>query len=441
MKNKWTHFPFSPAKFPFFYGWVIVAVSSLSFLASIPGQTIGVGVFTDFLIDTLQINRIQISTAYMIGTVASSMLLPIAGRALDHLGLRLMSMLASVGLAMSLVLLSRSADISHFFGAGTFVSSMVTISIIFFLLRFFGQGCLTMTSRVAIGKWFDQRRGFAAAIVGFFVAVGFGSSPALLNWLVQEYTWQLAAILLAIAVGLGMGIIGGLFYRDKPEDVGLLMDGKTSSLIYVVPGTTEKKAAETTIEFTRGQALKNYSFWIFSFGMGTVSLIGTAVTFHIASIGAEQALSRADAYIVFLWIFPFSVAANLIGSWSSDRIPHKYLLIGMMTAQLICLVGLLWFDLTAGRIVFSIGQGVAGGLFGALSTVFLPQFYGRLHLGEISGINIAIIVFASAIGPILFSSFHSLTGSYQEVFVIVMLIPISLAIAGFWANNPQLKHR
>ena len=41
--------PVAPKNCPFFYGWVMVAMSTIGIIASIPGQTIGVSVFTDSL--------------------------------------------------------------------------------------------------------------------------------------------------------------------------------------------------------------------------------------------------------------------------------------------------------------------------------------------------------------------------------------------------------
>ena len=43
--------PFHPKKFPFFYGWVIWVFSALGFLLSVPGQTMGMAVFTDHFIE------------------------------------------------------------------------------------------------------------------------------------------------------------------------------------------------------------------------------------------------------------------------------------------------------------------------------------------------------------------------------------------------------
>ncbi|MBW8016491.1 MAG: MFS transporter [Planctomycetes bacterium] len=82
--SKWANTPFAPAKCPFFYGWVIVAVSTMSIIFSMPGQTAGIGIFTDYIIDALDITRNQLSLAYMIGTIASGLILPFAGKILDQ---------------------------------------------------------------------------------------------------------------------------------------------------------------------------------------------------------------------------------------------------------------------------------------------------------------------------------------------------------------------
>lgn len=59
--------PFPPSKFPFFYGWVILAAGTIGILMSIPGQTMGVSVFIESLLSDMQINRNNLSLAYQIG--------------------------------------------------------------------------------------------------------------------------------------------------------------------------------------------------------------------------------------------------------------------------------------------------------------------------------------------------------------------------------------
>ena len=103
MKSRWNDFPFSPRNVPFFYGWVILLASIFGLLMSAPGQTIGVSTFTDYLIANIGLNRNQISTSYMIGTITSSLLLTWAGKMYDKYGARWTGMAAT--LLLGLVLL------------------------------------------------------------------------------------------------------------------------------------------------------------------------------------------------------------------------------------------------------------------------------------------------------------------------------------------------
>ena len=75
-------------------------------LMSVPGQTIGVSVFTDSLIDALSISRDQLSFAYMFGTILSSLMLTRAGKLYDRIGIRLVASGASLMLGLALIYLS-----------------------------------------------------------------------------------------------------------------------------------------------------------------------------------------------------------------------------------------------------------------------------------------------------------------------------------------------
>lgn len=55
--------PFAPRRVPFFYGWVVVAAATSGVLFSIPGQTMGVSVFTDSLLEATGLGRLAFSNA------------------------------------------------------------------------------------------------------------------------------------------------------------------------------------------------------------------------------------------------------------------------------------------------------------------------------------------------------------------------------------------
>ncbi len=438
MKNKtaisrWADIPISPRKWPFFYGWIIMAATTLGVISSIPGQTMGMGIFTETLVDSLNLSALDLSTAYMFGTLASSMILPGAGWLLDRIGSRIMIVFSAVGLGVSLIVLSRSPQLVTL--APTIHGSIICMSFIFLCIRFFGQGCLTMVSRVTLGKWFNYRRGLATAIAGVFITFGFNGSPAILNGLLQAYDWQSVLLILSGLIGVGMSLLGLVFYRDNPEACGLTMDGLPE--VHDNPHAKNQPAVQH--EYTMPEALKTLNFWAFSLGLSTVSLLVTAMTFLIAMIGEEIGLARDTSYSIFIPMGIVGIIVNFISSWLSDHIKLKWLLVSMMISQLISLWGLRYFGTPLGHWAVIIGQGGAGGMLNPLSTVIFPRYFGRLHLGKISGMQLSMMVFASAIGPFLFSKVQTLTGSYHEIIIGCMALPLTIILMGLRVKNPQKK--
>jgi MFS transporter, OFA family, oxalate/formate antiporter len=433
VSSRWVNVPFSPRRVPVFYGWVMVAGSVMALLASIPGQTIGVGVFTDALIEAWGLTRIQLATAYMLGTIVSSFLLPFAGRFLDWAGARVMVVGASIGLGASLLLVSWADKLVPSMAVGSFVVAMAATMFCFLCLRFFGQGCLALVSRVVVGKWFHHRRGLATALVGFLAAFGFNGSPIFLNKLVEGVGWRPACWVLAAIVGLGVSAVGWLIYRDNPEQCGLRMDGGFEPA-QEEPG---QDLDEIHREFTRGEASRTWAFWVFSLAVGGYGLVLTAMSFHIASIGEEMGLSRDQAFAVFLPISFVSIWVTLAGGWACDRTKLKYILWAFLAGQVIGTAGLWGLGTWWGRAMVCVGYGIGGGLFLPLATVPWPRFFGREHLGAISGLNTSVMVFGSAIGPVLFSTAHQYSGSYRPIILASALAPVILFAAAMRADNPQ----
>ncbi len=440
LKKRWNNFPVKPARFPFFYGWVILFAGTVGVLMSAPGQTMGVSVFTDYLIDAIGISRIQLSLAYMVGTVASSFLLTWAGKMYDVYGARIVGVVVSVWLGFILLLFSRVDQIIWFFGgsAKTTVYTSVAIAtliVLFFMLRFAGQGVLTMISRNMMMKWFIKRRGLVNGISAVFVSFGFAVAPVSFNLFIEEFSWNGAYLVMAVGIAIFFSLFVFLFFRDNPEDLGLNPDGE-------ITGDINKEVIVKAIkQFTLKEARKTYSFWLFSLPLGIYALYITGFTFHLVSIFGNVGLSKEMALGVFIPMSFISVIVSFAGGWISDKIKLKYLLYVIIAGQVIGLFSLSHLDGGIFYYGFIIGNGISSGLYNVLMAVTWPRFYGRKHLGSISGQVMAIIVFASAFGPVLFSFSNTSFGGYQVTFYVLMVILAALFVLSFKAENPQRKFR
>ncbi len=435
VRSRWVDIPFAPSRVPVFYGWIMVLGSVMAVMASVPGQTVGVGVFTDHLINAWGVSRVQLSTAYLFGTVISGFLLPTAGRIMDRIGTRSMIVVAAGGLGVSLIIVAGADRVVAIAGVQSVLVAMVATTFCFLCLRFFGQGCLAIVSRVVIGKWFSRRRGMATAVTGVLTSFGFNGSPVILNSLIVSAGWRGACGYLAVGIGLGVSLVGWLIFRDSPEECGLEMDGDTRE------ARDAHAAASQERDFTRREALRTWAFWVFSFALAAHGLIITAMTFHVASIGAEMGLSRQDSFELFFPMSFFAVTTTLLAGVVADRINLKYLLFLFLIGEAVGTTGLLNLGDAWGRWMMYSGFGTTGGLFLPLITVAWPRFFGRAHLGAISGLNMTIMVWASALGPVLFSKVQAMTGGYLPIIAAFWFVPVLLLVAAIFAENPQAQYR
>ena len=130
-----------------------------------------------------------------------------------------------------------------------------------------------------------------------------------------------------------------------------------------------------------------------------------------------------------------SVFSYFLSGWASDRMPLKYLLMTLLTSLCFGCFGMLAFETQWSRIIVIICFGVQGGVWGCLSLVTWPRFYGRKHLGAISGLFMSCQVFASAIGPPVFGASEHFSGNYHNAAWVAAVLNIVLLIGSFRAKS------
>tara|TARA_S200000501_G_scaffold362120_1_gene391239 strand:- start:289 stop:1587 length:1299 start_codon:yes stop_codon:yes gene_type:complete len=420
--------PFKPNKFKFYYGWVIWVASAVGILCTIPGQTVGIAAFTDSLITALNISRTELSLAYLIGTIISSFYLTRAGRWFDILGARMMISTASICFSLSIIYLSFVDTIGALLGGSNF-ANLGAITFGFFLVRFLGQGVLTNCSRNSLLLWFNEKRGLVVGMRTVVISFGFSTAPLFLGNAIGIVGWKETLWFLALFVGVGFSALAFIFIRDNPKSCGLEMDGFISNFRI----STREEVQSATL----AQAKKNPIFWVYSLSFCAHAMFITAVIFHITSIFAEAGKSPVEAFSYFIPAAIFSTTTNMVTSWLSDRIGLKPLLVVMLFVFALGCFGVINVGKEWGFWLLAFGFGTGSGLWGVLTNLTFIRFFGPNHIGEISGFSASLSVFASAIGPALFSFGYDLFGSYTAPAKLSLLLIMCLLAASILINQKE----
>ena len=393
---------------PVFYGWFIVVAATLGVMMTMPGQTTGVSIFIDHLIDDLGLTRSGVSTLYLLGTFGGSLVLPLVGRFLDRRGPRLAVVAIAAAFALACV----------WMGA---VQDAVMLLVGFMLVRALGQGALSLVSLHVVAIWFVRRRGIAVGLVGVGMALATATFPTLIEWMIEATDWRTAYMLLGVLVALTILPIGGLVFRDRPERYGVLPDGDSGT----APDASQSRRER---HYTPDEARRTLTFWVFLAGLFFASTLGTGLVFHHYSILAEGGLERVDAARAFMFYGATAAAANLSTGALITRVAPRFLLSLMLLALGASLVFAGFLGGPQAVAPYGLLLGLRTGIFGSLQGNVFAYYFGRRHLGAIKGWVSTVLVIGSAIGPLLFGLGFDLLGSYTVTVVICAVPPLVLAL-------------
>jgi len=460
--SAWADRPFAPRRWPIHYAWIILILGSAGVIMSIPGQTVGVSVFTDFLIRDLGLSRINLSLTYLVGTIGGAFLLGPAGRLYDRWGARVLGAAVALSLGVLLMVLSRVDALVGLAAARLprvprAIIAFLTMSVGFFLLRFLAQGVLNLVSRNMVMKWFQVRRGMANGILGVSVALTFSYSPKLLNTLIELFGWRGTWFRMGLVIGVAFVIVFSLMARDNPDACGLEPDGRRTKAARNEGGgrsatqgrgswwsralsplpRTGRVAAHPVRDFTVGEARRTYAYWLFTGTLFMSGLYFTAFTFHVVSIFKAAGMTRAQAVSIFFPASVISVILNFVLSWLSDYIKLKYMLILQILGHIMSIASFIFLGPGAALVLLIVGNGVIGGTFGLNSTVTWPRFFGLSHLGAVSGSAMTWIIAGSALGPYLFSLSLDYAGSYAAAGYVCLAVTAGLLVLAPWADRPS----
>lgn len=392
--------------------WLFIVLAGGVFAAlTAPGQTAGLSPFTDPLIATLAVDRTEISTSYLIATLAGATAMPFVGRILDRFGARIA--IVWIGVILAGVLL-----------AASFVGDIFGLTGAYVGLRMAGQGALTLAATTLVARLVTHRSGLALGISGAMGAAGISLAPVgierLIAWTDIATAWRIEAAIVAIIV-IPLAV---LLPHDRPRT-----HTETGSLIVQVPEAGH----------TRAQAARTLMFWAFTMAGFTVGMMSTGLAFHLISILGAQGLTTVEAASNFI---PQTIAALLVTLGFGaivDRTDPRWGLVASMIAMGGAMVMLPFVAPGWWGIGFGLLLGSAQGALRGVEAAAFVRYFGRGHIGSIRGLSTAIMLASTSLGPLYFALGLQWSGSYLAPSVWGALLPAFVIALALVARVPEVS--
>jgi predicted MFS family arabinose efflux permease len=337
------------------------------------GQTFFVGVFSASIQESLSLSASVYGAVYSLATLGSALTVVWAGSLIDRVSLSRYTGGICLGLGCALLLMSQA-------------TGLLTLALGFFCLRLFGQALLPHTGMTTMARSFDDHRGKSLSIASSGVPVGEILMPLLGVMLIGLLGWQQTFM----AIGLFM-LIAAL-----PAMQVLLRRAGLNTL------TAEASSPAAAPGRARLLLLRDQRYWLALPGLMAPPFIVTGIFIHQDYVIATQGWTPAWFALCFVvygvvhWLA--SLATGLaVDRFSAVRLLPFYLLPMAAGVLLLALASGQWVGIVM-MTLLALTIGSIPPITGAL----WAKVYGVENLGTIRSLNVAIMVFATSLSPIVY---------------------------------------
>ncbi|MBD5227692.1 MAG: MFS transporter [Bacteroidales bacterium] len=415
MKN---HSESSAAGSKIHYGFVIVFCCCL-----IMGIDVGLvfscaGIFYDPVSTALGVSIGKFGLYMSISYIASTLMLPLAGRMMEKYGARKLLTVNSLLLGLTVGAMGLFNSVWEFYGAGVVMG--LTLAFLLYL-----------SFPILVNAWFRTKVGLMIGICSAASGIGGMLFNPMGGAIISTWGWRAAYLTFGAMILLIVTPLIGLLLRDKPEEKGLRPYGYADTTL-----TRTEETKTEGVEYSRAVKMPVfYAVLLFAFIMMAVSTLNLFIPKYMRVVGFSEVSASFAASAV--------MAGVTVGKLLLGMINDRNCLNGVLVCTLFGVAGIILL-LAGGDTMWILLAGCF--LFGweyagvTVQTAMLTSHaFGKKHYTRIY----ALISIALAAGGALASGGWGLLAdatSYPTIFIVgavTLAVGCLLGVYAYRARTPR----
>ncbi|MFZ9872887.1 MAG: MFS transporter [Steroidobacteraceae bacterium] len=438
---------------PLFRGAMIALAIVAAVLAALPRGTRGVvfatmvglatgvasinlfaiGIFQGPITAEFGWSQTEYAVVTLIGTIVTVVSSLYIGKLFDRQGVRRWAIIGIILFALALISLYwLTPNLLHFYA-------------VFALIPIIGAGTSSIAYSRVVAAWFDRRRGqaFGAALAG--IGIGGAVLSSVSQFLIDAVGWRGAYAGLGILTLLITLPIVLWKLRDTPAEVGLGLDGRTSS--ESIDDSSEARGAQPLepvhVGYTATESRRLSRFWwmfaaflLLAFAIGGV-LIPLVPILRARGIDPAQAAAVQGALGLAL------IVGRAFAGFLMDRYFAPYVAASILIFPIIGVVLLALDASSTTALVAAVCIGLAAGAELDVIAVLITRYFGNIAYAENYGWQYAAWTFGSGTAVIATNRAFDVLGTHTPVlWIYVVLFAISglmIARLGRYPDLPLAK--
>jgi MFS family permease len=401
----------------FFYGWVVLAAAFVIITMSI-GTLFTLGVFLRPIEDSMGWSRSGIGAIGLFNWIVMGAGGVVSGFVSDRLGTRRVVLVGAALLGLGLVLSSHVQEVWHLY-------------VTFGLLVGAGVSTFYVPLTVLAIKWFEGRRGMAAAVVSAGNGLGILALAPLSRWLISEFDWRVAFLVLGNLAWVVV-LPCALLLRGPAGETSVGRAGGAGVRLAADWGSA---GAISGPPHMKGP-WRSWPFWAIALTHFCCCAAHSGPLFHLVSHAMDQGVAEMAAATILGASGLTSIFGRIGTGIVADRVGAKRTLLGALSLQAVLIFLYLFVTGTGGLYAVSLVFGVAYGGAMPLYALVTRECFGERVLGTAYGAVFFISCIGMGLGSYAGGAIHDLLDTYQWLFLGSFAIGVMAVVLGVTLKGP-----
>ena len=388
------------------YAWVVLG-AAFAIITMAIGTLFTLGVFLVPIEQDLGWSRSSIGAISFFNWFVMGLGGVVAGYVSDRFGTRVVVLTGGALLGGGLVLSGSVTEPWHFYVTfGAMVGG--------------GVSCFYVPLTVTAVKWFEDRRGMAAAVVSAGNGLGILVLSPLTRWLINTFDWRTAFWVLGDLAWLVV-IPAAFLLRPAPS---------------AVVAATARGGATASIATEGAAAVRRWPFWAIALTHFGCCAAHSGPIFHMVSHAIDQGVGPMAAASLLGASGLSSILGRVATGMFADRYGPKQTLVTALVFQAAMVASYLVVRDVGGLYAVGVLFGVAYGSAMPLYALLIREYFGERAMGTVYGAVFMISCTGMGLGSWAGGAIHDALGTYQWLFVGSFAIGAAAAVLGVALRPP-----
>jgi MFS family permease len=406
-------------RLPFYYGWVIFIITFFIYMFMY-SLRYSIGIFFEPIRNEFGWTNAMTASGVTIFFWVYAISAPLVGQLSQKIGVRKTVLLGGILLGGGGVILSQITALWQLYLGWGVIASM-------------GSASLYIVPTMVLSKFFHKKRGSTVGWSSVGVSAGQALIIPQIARIIPVYGWRNSIFFLGLLVIFTTSLIGFIFLRENPEELGLFPDGAKEppmKHIYINDSAFN--------DWTPRMAFDTSSFRLvalsYFFAMGCIISMLTFVVPHMINIG----IAPIQASGAFGIIGIMSANGSFLFGFFSDKYGRKWTII--ITTGLIAIAfgvaTIIPANLTllyAWAVLYGLSYGGAPEQYAAIVT----DYFGTTHNTILFGLVTLVGGIGGGLLPLIGGWLVDQTGNY---YATLLFLGVGMGIASvlaFFFNEPD----